>query len=572
MRRSQLALLAPLFAGAALVALPASAQEQGNRTPPPTRVPAASVNVAPAPTGAPKLIVAISIDQLSADLLNQYRGQWGGGFARLLNQGVVFPQAYQAHAATETCPGHSVILTGAHPSRSGIIANNWFDLSIAREDKRVYCSEDPSVPGTSSASGRYAPSSQYLRVPTLGERMKAANPATRVVAVAGKDRAVLMMTGRNADEQWWLAPTGLASVRGREPSADVGQISAAIQRAIAAPRAALTLPADCARYDRAVALPQGRSVGTGRFAREGGSFRAFLASPEADGAVLAAAAALRQSRRLGEGPQTDLLAIGLSATDYVGHSYGTEGSEMCLQLRGLDRELGDFFTRLDASGVDYMVMLTADHGGHDLPERNRDQAAPTAQRVDMALAPANLSQRIARELGIATNAPLLYGDAPFGDLYISRALTPRDATRVRDAAVRILSAHPQVERVVLGSDLARRAMPTRSPELWDVTDRLRANYDPERSGDIFLVLKDRVTPIPEAGVGYVATHGSVWDYDRRVPLIFWRRGMQGFEQPNPVLVADAMPTLASWIGLSIPANEIDGQCRDLLPGPETSCR
>ena len=139
------------------------------------------------------------------------------------------------------------------------------------------------------------------------------------------------------------------------------------------------------------------------------------------------------------------------------------------------------------------------------------------------------------------------------------------------AAVRILSAHPQVERVVLGSELARRPMPTRSPELWDVLDRLRANYDPQRSGDLLLVLKDRVTPIAEAGVGYVATHGSVWDYDRRVPLIFWRRGMVGFEQPNPVLVADAMPTLASWIGLRVPAGEIDGQCRDLLPGPDTSC-
>src|SRR3546814_19753780 len=75
-------------------------------------------------------------------------------------------------------------------------------------------------------------------------------------------------------------------------------------------------------------------------------FRAFRASPQADGAVLAAAAALRQTRRMGEGDGTDLLIVGLSATDYVGHGTGTEGSEMCLQMLALDRELGDFFARL----------------------------------------------------------------------------------------------------------------------------------------------------------------------------------------------------------------------------------
>src|SRR5690606_39584258 len=63
--------------------------------------------------------------------------------------GVVFPAGYQAHGATETCPGHSTILTGNHPAHTGIVGNNFFDLSAAREDKRLYCAEDETVPGTS---------------------------------------------------------------------------------------------------------------------------------------------------------------------------------------------------------------------------------------------------------------------------------------------------------------------------------------------------------------------------------------------------------------------------------------
>src|SRR3546814_1932470 len=121
---------------------------------------------------------------------------------------------------------------------------------------------------------------------------------------------------------------------------------------------------------------------------------AFRASPQADGAVLAAAAALRQTRRMGEGDGTDLLIVGLSATDYVGHGTGTEGSEMCLQMLALDRELGDFFARLDATGIDYLVTLTADHGGHDLPERNRQNAWPADPRVARAPAPDQIGQAV----------------------------------------------------------------------------------------------------------------------------------------------------------------------------------
>src|SRR5438477_1266914 len=99
---------------------------------------------APAP---PKLLVVISIDQFSANLFDEYRPQFTGGFARLAT-GTVFRNGYQSHALTETCPGHSTMVTGDHPARTGIIANAWFDQSIARLDKSVYCAEDERVPGS----------------------------------------------------------------------------------------------------------------------------------------------------------------------------------------------------------------------------------------------------------------------------------------------------------------------------------------------------------------------------------------------------------------------------------------
>src|SRR6185503_7517414 len=124
----------------------------------------------------PKLLVVISVDQFSADLFDEYRPQFTGGLARLAS-GTVFRDGYESHANTDTCPGHSTILTGDHPARTGIIGNTWVDQSLGRPDKVVYCSEDPQAPGSSHSE--YRVSAIQLRVPTLGDLLKARSPESR---------------------------------------------------------------------------------------------------------------------------------------------------------------------------------------------------------------------------------------------------------------------------------------------------------------------------------------------------------------------------------------------------------
>ena len=338
----------------------------------------------PVPSAPPKLIVVISVDQFSADLFDEYRTSFTGGLARL-QQGGVFPSGYQSHAATETCPGHSTILTGFRPEHTGIIANNWTDLSVARADKQVYCAEDETVPG--STSGNYTVSDKHLLVPTLGERMKAAIPATRVVSVAGKDRAAVMMGGHIVDQLWWWNGKAFVSYAGRATPAVVARANTATAANIAAPQAALDVPEVCKSHDRATSVGGGKSVGNGHFERAAGNAAGFRASPAFDGAIVALAAGLVQDLQLGKGATTDIIDVGASATDYVGHTYGTEGAEMCIQLQQLDATLGSFFSVLDATGVDYEVVLTADHGGNDIPEREVDAGLPGAQRAKVDLAP-----------------------------------------------------------------------------------------------------------------------------------------------------------------------------------------
>ncbi|MEJ7925826.1 alkaline phosphatase family protein [Sphingobium sp. AN641] len=516
----------------------------------------------------PRLIVAIAVDQFSADLFSEYRASYSGGLKRL-TQGVVFPHGYQSHAATETCPGHSTILTGSRPSRTGIIANTWFDLSAKRDDKAIYCAEDESQPG--SSSDNYVASPVHLRVPTLGDRMKAANPATRVVAVAGKDRAAIMMGGRTADQVWWLdGPRGFTSYKGVAHPPLVARINDAFVQRLAAPSPAMELPPQCAARDFAVNVGAGKTVGTGRFARAAGDFRAFRASPELDAMTLVLAAAAIESMGLGKQAQTDLIAIGLSATDMIGHTYGTEGTESCIQIDRLDRELGAFFDRLDALQIDYVVMLTADHGGRDLPERHRLNAMPMQERVDIALTPKALSAAVAQRTGIVGLTPIR-GDGPQGDLYFDTGLSAAQRARVEAEALRLLRAHPQVHAVFTKAQIAATPMPSGPPENWSLIEEARAGFDPRRSGDLLLLLKPQVTPIVDPGAGYVATHGSPWDFDRRVPILFWRKQLRGFKQPMSVETVDIMPSLAALIGLSVPRDDIDGRCLDLVAGAGDSC-
>ena len=530
-----------LAAAAAFLATPACAQ------------PAVEARAAP---GAPRLIVALSIDQFSADLYDEYRPMLLGGIGRL-SRGTVFRNGYQGHNMTETCPGHSTIMTGSRPSRTGIIGNSWFNLSQDRSDKGVYCSEDERVEGSSSTA--YTVSPYHLRVPTLGDLLKKAQRNSRNVAVAGKDRSAIMMGGHAVDQRWyWDGKTFVTDLKGVTMPRSVAAAKTAVANAIAQDRPALQMPVPCQAKSTVVPLEGGGApVGNGAFARKAGDPRAFRATPEFDGATLALAASLIEEMQLGRGSATDVISISLAGTDVVGHSFGTEGAEMCLQLLSLDRDLGDFFRLLDSKGIDYLVMLTADHGGQDIPERRRLAGVPNAARIDATLTAKDVGVRVGTELGL--KGPVIVGEGSFGDMYVDPALSPADRARARAAAIAIFRAHPQVEVVFTKEQLAATPSPTSSPDKWSLIEKARASFDAERSGDFVVLLKKDIMPIPNTK-SYAATHGSPWDYDRRVPILFWRRGMNQLERSDAIETADIMPTLAASIGLAIDANSIDGQC------------
>src|SRR5262245_61137010 len=132
---------------------------------------------------SPKLVLVISIDQMRFDYLTRFAPLYKGGLKTLLDRGAVFTEANYRHSSTETGPGHSVILTGRHPSHSGIVANDWYDSYL---HKFVNVVDDP-VQGTIGGPGRSASPANALSF-TVGDVLKSKNGQPRVVGVPVKDR------------------------------------------------------------------------------------------------------------------------------------------------------------------------------------------------------------------------------------------------------------------------------------------------------------------------------------------------------------------------------------------------
>jgi predicted AlkP superfamily pyrophosphatase or phosphodiesterase len=150
-------------------------------------------------------------------------------------------------------------------------------------------------------------------------------------------------------------------------------------------------------------------------------------------------------------------------------------------------------------------------------------------------------------------------------MYVDRSLSAGERAKAKAAAVAAYRAHPLVEAVFTHEELRAAKSPTGSPDKWSLIERARASFDDERSGDFVVLLKPDVTPIADTK-SYVSTHGSPWDYDRRVPILFWRAGMAASNRDDAIETADIMPTLAATIGLPVDASKIDGECVDNIQG------
>ncbi len=463
--------------------------------------------VPPVADAAIRLVVLVAVDQFRPDYLWRFEREYTGGLQRLLTRGAVFTNAYLEHYPTVTAVGHATMLSGATPSVSGIIGNDWFDRATGKSVESI---TDLTV----TLLGGQGPGASPARMlaSTVGDEMKMAAPrgdparVPRVYGISMKDRSAILPAGHGADGAFWLPGPGAPFVSSTYYFA--------------------ALPAWVTAFNARPVPPQGTGL------------------VDTNARVLALAAEAVTGERLGQRGVTDLLSVGLSDNDTIGHGYGPESPQVRVVSVRTDRQLAEFFATLDAKVglARTLIVLTADHGVAPVPEVQQERRLPGG-RIDAKTLFPPITAALEARFGPGNWLLATAGSSPYLNhaLIAERKLEPEDVRRVAaDAALQT----PHVARVYTRDQLQRGEV---APDL--IGRRVLRSFNAQRSGDLEIVFDPFWMRAPKG-----TTHGSPYNYDAHIPLIFMGPGITPGRYDQHAALNDLAPTVAAMVGVEAPSS------------------
>ena len=511
----------------------------------------------PPPAGTPRLAVVVVADQFLYEYLERVRPLVSGGLARLHEEGVSFTEAHHGHAVTVTAVGHASLATGAHPARSGIVGNQWFDREAG---EGVYCVDDPE----------HGTSPRLLLAPALGDWLKQRYPEAKVYSAGGKDRSAVLMGGHRPDGAFWYdrgsggfatsgyypEPPAWVEAFGEEgllPELFLGAAWEPLPVDPAAAEAAGFASMDRGPFDRGFPRVLGNLSGL----PDGGFFYDVYDSPFGDEHLGRFARRLVAEEDLGTDGWPDLLALSFASLDTVGHDYGPHSPEVLDTLLRLDRVLGELFVFLDerVGRGGWVVALSSDHGVVPLPESSAGQAAGVRRA---GLADVRCHRRAGARLVGQFGAEIWRANGAYLD---PEALDEAglDAGEVEAAVARELERCPGVARVwtrsgLTGSPALVGPLVPGSATWYELL--YRNNLHPERSPNLYV----QPAPFQLDYLGALTTHGSPYGYDTHVPFLVAGPGIAPGTVAETVLTVDLAPTLADLLAVPVP-EDLDGVSR-----------
>jgi hypothetical protein len=488
----------------------------------------------------PDLVVVISIDQFRYEYITRFVPYFGeGGFNRALRGGANFRHALYPYSTTYTGPGHAAIGTGYTPSRSGIVANTWLDRLTEMPE---YCVADQR------SRGGFSPLN--LASDSLGDRVSERYAASKVIGIALKDRAAILMAGRKATAAYWFdshVPGFTSSSYYRWNTSVTAEFNKTVGHYLEEhPTWTQSdfIPVDAlARITHdppALRKYKTQHGGLGvEFPHPIRTADALTYTPFGDDLVLDFAERVIDAENLGtEDNAPDVLYLGLSSPDYLGHAFGPDSLEAADTVVRTDRQLAAFFAWLDGRfGKRFTVVVTADHGVQSIPEVAREMGKE-AGRVDFRNPKSTMRtlgelvpQRRALEMATARKLGLKVSEATkLSDAFILFFEEPAvylnwmhirelklDGERVKRAIRDAAKELKGVRAAFTNSELSET-----NTQAAGIEQALRLSFRADRSGDVLFALKP----------GYVwsygdtgTTHGEAVDDDQHVPLLLFGAGV-----------------------------------------------
>lgn len=503
----------------------------------------------------PRLVVVFVIDGLPQRQVLAYRDQLGpDGFARFLDHGAWYADAHHGHAFTVTAAGHSVVLSGAYPSSTGIIANEWRDAMTGQPE---YCTGDTRATYIGHATQTLdGTSPKNLKVDTVGDVLRRLDPRAKVIGISGKDRGAILPAGHAGTAYMYMTQTGAFASSTYYMAQHPAWVTAfnaehpadrwfkkewkPLLKEEAYKR---SLPDRQPWYGVRNALPLMMGAPSDAVPNPP-YYSQLLASPFADQLSLEFARAAIEGEGLGQDEVPDILSISLSGHDFVNHRYSAESRFSHDHFLQLDRMLQEFFRDLDRKvGRDqYVALLTADHGFMPAPEQSAKQGLRSGK--------INGGQLLARlNAGMEQNfGPGKWVSYSGSSLLLNKQLISQqrvDPDEVANTARDLLMEEPGIAVAYTRRELAEGSKPDGA-----FFTAVRRSWHPDVSGDVQYVVK----PYWMFGSSTnVATHGSPYPYDTQVPILSWGpRWVKPGRVDERVAAVDIAPTVAQWLGIAPP--------------------
>lgn len=512
----------------------------------------------------PKLVVGIVIDQMRWDYLYRYNNRYSkNGFNRLITKGHSFENTLIPYVPTYTAPGHTCIYTGGVPATNGIIGNNWFDKTT---QKNLYCTEDNTVKGIGNDDEEGKMSPRNMWATTIGDELRlGTNFESKVIGIALKDRGAILPAGHSANAAYWYDDkTGkwitsdyymnkLPDWVNEFNNKDLVSNYMKTDWTTLYPISTYTQSTkDDMPYEDAFPLLKSNTFPYRLSTITKGKYSAFKLTPSAATFTFNFAKNAITNEKLGAGKNTDFLAVSISSTDYMGHTFGPNSVEAEDTYLRLDKDIADFLQYLDITlGKDnYLVFLSADHGVAHIPSFLQEQKLPNG-----VLNQRDLRTEINKAVEDSFGLKSIISNMQNHQLYIDfEKLNASNEKNVLKLIMKKLRSKPYITHVFETANVGAEGIAE------PMKTMLINGYNPSRSGDIQFTIK----PGYFDGAAKGTTHGLWNPYDAHIPLLFYGWHIKPGSTNRETYMTDIAPTLAALLHIQMPSGSVGKVLTELI--------
>jgi predicted AlkP superfamily pyrophosphatase or phosphodiesterase len=508
----------------------------------------------------PKLVVGIVIDQMCYEYLYRYKSKFSeNGFLRLLNNGTNCENTQYNYIPTYTGPGHASIYTGTTPDNHGIVGNDWYSRVIKKEVNCVGDSNVKSV-GTKSDEGECSPKNLYVN--TITDQLKLTYPKSKVISISIKDRGAILPGGHLSDGSYWFDyQTGnlITSTFYKEKLpkwvSDFNAEKQALNYLNQTWKTLLPLEnyteseQDNSKYEVLISSKKTpefpydfKELNKGKT-----NFDLFTITPFANTFLADFSIKALQNENLGLDEFTDFLAISFSTPDIAGHAFGPYSVEIEDIYLRLDLEIGKIISQLESTvGKDnFILFLTADHAVVPVPQYLTDKKLPGGYFY-IGEVKKEISIHLTKKFGFnpieeVTNNNFYLNTNLINEKKLSK-------TEIEDEIKTILLSKKGIKKVYTSHEISSG----NTSDEW--LTMVKKGYKLNESGDLIFLLEPGYLPKSnENSNSHKGTsHGSAFNYDTHVPLIWYGKGIPNQSIYRRVNITDIAATLAPLLNLQRP--------------------